>query len=138
LYRPFDIRFIFYHDSVVWRTRKEVMQHMMRENLGLITSRRMAESKAVPVFITNILTDVNFLTSAFSVSYFFPLYLYYSSNKNHMFEKEENKKVPNIKEGKIFWDASKRYNKEVTPEEILYYIYGVYIQTFTEKSTLSF
>lgn len=27
LYRPFDIRHIYFHDSVVWRTRKEVMRH---------------------------------------------------------------------------------------------------------------
>ena len=28
LYRPFDERWIFYHDSLVWRTVKKVMQHM--------------------------------------------------------------------------------------------------------------
>lgn len=29
LYRPFDMRWIFYHDSVVWRTVKRVMLHMI-------------------------------------------------------------------------------------------------------------
>ncbi|GAG41061.1 unnamed protein product, partial [marine sediment metagenome] len=41
LYRPFDVQWIFYHDSVVWRTVKRVMRHMMEENLGLITNRQV-------------------------------------------------------------------------------------------------
>jgi len=40
LYRPFDVRWIFYHDSVVWRTVKRVMQHMLvTENRGLCIGR---------------------------------------------------------------------------------------------------
>ncbi|MFM7989726.1 MAG: type ISP restriction/modification enzyme, partial [Candidatus Fonsibacter sp.] len=35
LYRPFDNRFIFYHDSLVWRTVKKVMKNMLLgENFG--------------------------------------------------------------------------------------------------------
>ncbi|MDP2960082.1 MAG: type ISP restriction/modification enzyme, partial [candidate division Zixibacteria bacterium] len=30
LYRPFDVQWIFYHDSLVWRTVKKVMRHMMQ------------------------------------------------------------------------------------------------------------
>ena len=42
LYRPFDARHIYFHDSVVWRTRKEVMRHMLAgDNLALITPRRV-------------------------------------------------------------------------------------------------
>ncbi len=135
LYRPFDIRFIFYHDSVVWRARKEVMQHMMKENLGLIISRQMAESKIVPIFISNTIVDSHSITSAVSISYHFPLYLYPSLNKNHMFEEkyEVIERIPNIKE-EIFEMLQKEYKKEVTPEEILYYIYGVlYSNIYREK-----
>ena len=32
LYRPFDIRHIYYHPSVVWRTREKVMQYMLAGN----------------------------------------------------------------------------------------------------------
>ena len=40
LYRPFDIRPIYYHPSVVWQTRPEVMRHMVAgENLGLVVGR---------------------------------------------------------------------------------------------------
>ena len=40
LYRPFDVQWIFYHDSVVWRTVKRVMCHMMQENLGLCIGKQ--------------------------------------------------------------------------------------------------
>jgi len=39
LYRPFDVRWLYYHDLLIERPRKEVMRHMMKENLGLITAR---------------------------------------------------------------------------------------------------
>ena len=32
LYRPFDIRWIFYHDALVWRTVKRVMRHMLPQS----------------------------------------------------------------------------------------------------------
>jgi len=39
-YRPFDERLIFYHDSLVWRTVKRVMRHMLvGANRSLCTTR---------------------------------------------------------------------------------------------------
>src|SRR3989339_68810 len=34
-YRPFDVRWIFYHDDMIERTRKDVMLHMLEENQGI-------------------------------------------------------------------------------------------------------
>lgn len=40
-YRPFDNRLIFYHDSLVWRTVKRIMQHMHRRtNISILFHRR--------------------------------------------------------------------------------------------------
>ncbi|MEW6110422.1 MAG: type ISP restriction/modification enzyme [Nitrospirota bacterium] len=39
LYRPFDEQWIFYHDAVIERSRKEVMRHMLSENLALCIGR---------------------------------------------------------------------------------------------------
>ena len=37
LYRPFDIRYIFYHHNIVFRPRKDIMSHMTdRDNLAII------------------------------------------------------------------------------------------------------
>lgn len=42
-YRPFDNRFMFYHPSLVWRTREEVMQHMDGACLSLISCRQQSQ-----------------------------------------------------------------------------------------------
>ena len=40
-YRPFDKRFIFYEDNLVWRTVRRVMRHMLAgPNVGLVTTRQ--------------------------------------------------------------------------------------------------
>lgn len=40
LYRPFDTQWIYYNDAVIERTRKEVMQHMLKKNLALAIGRQ--------------------------------------------------------------------------------------------------
>ncbi|MDW7679700.1 MAG: type ISP restriction/modification enzyme, partial [bacterium] len=41
LYRPFDHRYLFYHQSMIERSRNEVMRHMLQgKNLALITHKR--------------------------------------------------------------------------------------------------
>ena len=49
-YRPFDNRYIFWHDALVWRTVKKVMRHMLEENIALITPRQFKEEPGA--FIT--------------------------------------------------------------------------------------
>jgi predicted helicase len=78
LYRPFDKRLIFYHDSLVWRTVKQVMRHMLAgENLGLIVPRQVV-SDFRHVLCTSRITNFNTLDIAgrFGSGCLFPLYLY--------------------------------------------------------------
>lgn len=125
LYRPFDVRNIFYHDSVVWRTRKDVMRHMMQENLGLITARQMDKLGIQPVFATNSIIDAHSITSAVSISNLFPLYLYPSVDKEEMFkDAPSNTRTPNIKQ-EVFDMLTQYYGTIPTPEEVFYYIYAV-------------
>ncbi|MDH7511510.1 MAG: N-6 DNA methylase [Clostridiales bacterium] len=135
LYRPFDSQWIFYHDSVVWRTVKRVMQHMMQENLGLITSRQMDKSGIQPIFITVSIIDAHSITSAVSISNLFPLYLYSDENKEGLFSNKikPEKRKPNI-DLKILRALAEGYRKEPAPEEIFYYIYAVlYSNTYRTK-----
>ncbi|MFW6173881.1 MAG: type ISP restriction/modification enzyme, partial [Elusimicrobiota bacterium] len=53
LYRPFDVRWIFYHDAVVWRTVKRVMLHMLKENIGLISARSNKSDSMDHFFVTD-------------------------------------------------------------------------------------
>ncbi|HOK18341.1 MAG TPA: N-6 DNA methylase, partial [Caldisericia bacterium] len=87
LYRPFDKRFIFYHDFLIEGTRKEVMQHMMKENLGLITVR---QTKAGEIWhhcwIADNIIESSYISNKTSeINYLFPLYLYSS----HMFKEKD-------------------------------------------------
>ncbi|WP_416180929.1 type ISP restriction/modification enzyme [Chloroflexus sp.] len=42
LYRPFDVRSIFYHEAMIERPRAEVMRHILAgENVALVLPRRV-------------------------------------------------------------------------------------------------
>jgi predicted helicase len=128
LYRPFDVRNIFYHDSVVWRTRKEVMRHMLQENLGLTIGRQGqvvgSEYLWNLVFVADSIIDLNLFYRG--GEQIFPLYLYPSSDKKDLFDEgaSQTEKAPNIKP-EIFDMLAKYFQKTPTPEEIFYYIYAV-------------
>src|SRR3989304_8936251 len=58
LYRPFDVRHIYFHDSVVWRTRHDVMRHMMNENLSLCFMRQVSlEEDYTHFFVSEYMVD---------------------------------------------------------------------------------
>lgn len=144
LYRPFDERWIFYHDAVIERSRKEVMQHMLKENLGLITNRQVNGEFRHVLCSDKITNDCTVSLETRERSYLFPLYLYQQKDKPKkrslgsvmmLFEPETpyNIKRPNISET-LLKSLSSTYKKEPTPEEIFYYIYAVlYSETYRTK-----
>lgn len=138
LYRPFDKRIIFYHDSLVWRTAKRVMSHMLDDNLGIIVSRQLDKSNILPAFISDFIIDAHSITSAVSISYQFPLYLYPETDKKDLFSKHEpGDKKPNIKP-EIFAELKNNFQKDVSPEEIFYYIYAVLYSNIYRKKYKEF
>lgn len=122
LYRPFDNRWIFYHDSVVWRTAKRVMLHMIQENLGLIFHKR--EELSIPYshfLVTKEIIEHGCLSPK-TTCYLASLYLYSDSEKKLNINPE------------LFKTLSDTYEKELTPEEIFYYIYAIlYSNTYRTK-----
>jgi len=74
LYRPFDVRWIFYHPAVIGNPRLEVMRHMLAgENLGLITTRQTKEE------FNALVTDKiigHKSVAIYDICSLFPLYLY--------------------------------------------------------------
>lgn len=136
LYRPFDIRWIFYHDSVVWRTVKRVMRHMMQENLGIVTSRQ-THNEFRHIFVTDKIIEFNLTGTAgkYGSGYLFPLYLYPDPDQKELFShlKKSKGRKPNISE-KVFSALSETYKAKPKPEDIFYYIYAVlYSNTFRAK-----
>ncbi len=147
LYRPFDVRWIFYHKSVVWRTRKEVMQHMMKEkNLSICFMRQVSLDKAYThFFVSDSMVNNRAFSSSKGIIQQAPLYLYPSSDKDlHLYSSSEerstsedkngqNKKVPNLN-AELIKQLNETYKTNVTPEEIFYYIYAVlYSNIYREK-----
>ena len=137
LYRPFDTRWIFYHDDVVERPRREVMQHMMKENLELCIGRAGQvvgiEKPWNIIFCSNYIEDFNLFYRGGNVN--FPLYLYPKKNNPKktpsgstmmLFEPkaEYNVKKPNLSKV-LLEQLTINFKKEPIPEQIFFYIYAV-------------
>ena len=80
LYRPFDVRSIFYTNYMVDWPRPEVMRHMLAgENVGLLWTRPMSPQYEFSVLSSRNLIDqcvVGNKSAGAGISYIGPLYLY--------------------------------------------------------------
>ena len=88
LYRPFDVRFLFYHPKLIERTRQNVMQHMCHgeieiancteANLGLVTIRQQAGNKPwLHSGVASTLIESSCISNKTrEINYLFPLYHY--------------------------------------------------------------
>jgi predicted helicase len=135
LYRPFDIRPIYYHPSVVWRTRSNVMHHMLaRENLGLITVRQVAEGVFDHAFVSRSIVESRITLSNKGIGFLFPLYLYPAEGEMQF---EGGKRRPNLnpefvrafseKLGLKFVDDGKGNLRDTFgPEDVFNYAYAVF------------
>jgi predicted helicase len=146
LYRPFDERWVFYHSSIIERSRKEVMQHMLvGENLGLVLAKRYSLGEYNYAFVGNSIVEGHVLSGQLGITYLFPLYLYQKQEKSKkkavklsswlLFEPESDyyTRRPNISE-EFIERLSRQYKKTPSPEEILYFTYAVlYSKTYRTR-----
>ncbi len=119
LYRPFDIRYIFYHSRLVFRTRDEVMKHfLLGDNLGLVTHKR-EELKVgwSHILATKHLVEHGALSSK-TTNYVFPLYLYHE-------DKLSNNNSKGLNFTKSFQEFLKANYPYLSAEDVFYYIYAV-------------
>ena len=147
LYRPFDMQWVFYHDAVIERSRKEVMKHMMQENLSLCVGRAGQvvgiDKPWNIVFCSHCMEDFNLFYRGGNVN--FPLYLYPKKDNSQkrssgstlmLFEPpaEYVPKTPNLS-ANIVNHLIKSFGKKTpTPEEIFFYVYAVlYSNIFRTK-----
>jgi len=78
-YRPFDFRFVYYHEAVCERLRLEVMRHMERENLAFLTHRPQSPKEFTFAYCTNMIGDQCVAankTEGGGNSFQFPIYIY--------------------------------------------------------------
>jgi len=120
-YRPFDYRWIYYDPSLVSRSAYKVMSHIVgKENVALVNARQFGGGSHFICFITKIITEIS--SQPFAPYTIFPLYLYTKDNLRRY----------NIKKEII--DNIKKTVGEVSPEDILDYIYAVlHLPSYREK-----
>lgn len=130
LYRPFDVRPVFYHESLIWGMARPVMQHMVEgKNLALITSRMTKGETFEHVLVSNTLSEVILLSSKTSNNaYAFPLHLMSGSSGLHFGEcanlaPQFLSSLAN-KLG-LTKDKSSGLPTGLTPEDIFHYAYAV-------------
>ena len=138
LYRPFDIRPIYYSSDVIDRPRSKVMQHMLKKNLAIVTTRVYRGDCFTSVLASQYLVEMKTAESTRG-TYCFPLYLYTTpeDTKGTLFATEEVIREPNLspkftailkeKLGLEFMPDGKG-DLETTfgPEDIFHYAYAVF------------
>ncbi|GAV31066.1 MAG: N-6 DNA methylase [Coriobacteriia bacterium] len=131
LYRPFDVRYILYHEAVIERPRPEVMRHMLAgENVALVMPRRVEHVGTWQhVLISDRLVE-HVAVSLKTIDYCFPLYLYPSATAPDMFQQARR---ANLAEW-LLPELVAAYDFTPTPEEVLAYIYAVlYSPAYRQK-----
>ena len=129
-YRPFDIRYTYFDNKVLWRPRTSVMQHfILGDNVGLVVSRQCASDWRY-AFVTNKICEFNLTGTAgrFGSGYAFPLYAYY--NEYGSMTRQPNLDMEIV--GQIADKISLQFEVEQSgnegtfaPIDLLDYIYGI-------------
>lgn len=132
LYRPFDVRWLFFHPEMVDRGRFEVMRHMLAgENLALCIGRQgqvVGGGQWNLALCSRSITDFNLFYRGGNVN--FPLYLYPSAEASEMFQAARQPNLPDWLLPKL----TAAYGFKPTPEEVLAYVYAVfYSPTYRHK-----
>ena len=137
LYRPFDIRQIYYTGYMVDWPRPEVMRHMLAgENLALLWTRPMSPSYEFSILTTRLLVDqcvVGNKSAGAGISYAGPLYLYptkgemqfekvHHPNLNPEFVKAFSEKL----DLKFVEDGKGDLKETFGPEDIFAYAYAIF------------
>lgn len=126
-YRPFDTKYIYFDDRIIWRPRSKVMQHLLySNNICLVTSRQCVSDWRY-VFCSKNICEFNLTGTAgrFGSGYVFPLYVYDSDILRHPNLKPEiiDKIANNI--GLTFESEKSGEADEFAPIDLLDYIYAV-------------
>lgn len=114
-YRPFDTRYIYFHDDFIERSRKEVMKNfLIDKNIGLITVNRSPNKTPVSYYFStqNPHSNGYIRSDSVSIDTVFPLYIY----------QKDCHKSPNLNQ-KIIDEIEKLIGK-ISPENLFNYIYA--------------
>jgi len=133
-YRPFDNRFCYYH-SFLQRAREELMTHLLKDNIALLSTRMIKGETPNHFFVSKSPVEKIFLSPKTSNNAFvFPLYLYpaegemqFDGSHRRPNLKPEFVKVVSEKLGlKFVEDGRGDLEETFGPEDIFNYAYAVF------------
>lgn len=136
LYRPFDMRHIYYKVGFTSRPAYEVMQHMLSgPNYGIMFCRQLSSDNWKHSFIFNSLVECCYVSNkGKEMGYAFPIFLHPPAEADRdAFSRTEREE--NFKPAFRRW-LDTRYGKVYTPEQVLGYMYAVlHSPTFRSRYT---
>ncbi len=148
LYRPFDFRKIYYTETMVDWGRPDLMHNLLEENISLCFMRQFSGNIPYTHFlVSEYMVDNRTFFSSKGIIQQAPLYLYNNKVDNNpkpntnvmmVFEPAASYgKEPNIATI-VFETLENNYNKRPTPEQILYYIYGIFYSNIYRETYAEF
>jgi predicted helicase len=114
-YRPFDKKFIYYHNDFIERSREKVMKHLLSgNNIALVTNRQVkAGDTWQHVLVSNAITESTYTSNKTSeIGSVFPLYTF----------DDNGVKTPNLS-SEIILDIESICG-QTTPDKIFDYVYA--------------
>ncbi|MBC8205845.1 MAG: N-6 DNA methylase, partial [Kiritimatiellaeota bacterium] len=123
-YRPFDVRWIYYSKRILKRPVKDVMRHMLFENIALVSCRQQVQPGFHHVFVTDTIGDGNAISlKSREWNTYCPLYL---------FDETSGTRRSNVRENaiEIFRETLREQSEnlpteELSPEHVFAYIYAI-------------
>lgn len=128
LYRPFDIRLIYFDQAIVGRTRLEVMAEMTAgPNLGLCTNRQVNGDFRHALCTREVINDCATSTATRERTYLFPLYMQSEYANSSLFARSSGKSSndchPNITH-EFASSIESHLHIRPKPEDIFHYCYA--------------
>ena len=125
LYRPFDVRFTYYTGQTrgfICRPRSEVMQHMLRENMAIISAKSNKSYDCDHFYCSEFIMETKCGEST-TQSCLFPLYLYpdTQNQQGNLFVE----RYPNLSSD-FLTAIREKLGYTPAPEAIFYYIYAIF------------
>jgi predicted helicase len=120
-YRPFDIRYTYYTGTTCGfhcMPRHEIMRNMIKPNLAIHTCRQISGGDWQHVLVSDCIADDCYVSNKTKErGYIFPLYLY----KENQDDEVRQCNINSI----IISNLEERFLRDIQPDDIFYYVYGV-------------
>lgn len=98
LYRPFDVRSVYYDPKIVSRPGTKVAHHILNGSIALVSCRQQSTFDFQHILVSKYLTEVCTVSlQTKETGYVFPLYLYPEKNGQKSIE-NTSERTPNLKQ----------------------------------------